>query len=534
MARKQVRRNAPCPCGSGKKYKQCCLRKDFEWIEDDDGSLFKAMPMSEEMAEVLEDQRQAFIAKHGREPGPDDLVFPDLPHPEHMEHQMIEIMKEAGVDPAIIYATERTGRLVSEANIDLLSDVELDEWNAAIEEYQAKHGSRQSPELADRSYTRLAEEKIKAAIQHPEQEVRLTALRYFADSFSRDESVMPLVVQAVETYGIEESFGMLRAADRLPQTDQTIDWLLRELRRDDLDLEDVRHDNYRFAIGLIVCEADPGLVAKRHREITETPLFPVELSTSLREVCEAASWDWGRVWQEFLGFSSELSRNDMWSPSDHHRVHRLIRLLARHPEGEKQVLALLQRRGHGVDSSLAEWIDADVIDLAGFMRLEAAIPHIVERAHLAEDDIADHCGDALGRIGTDAAAKAIAADWDCGDYHFQNIMTSALEKIHTDFCAQLCLEFLHVERYSEVSLELGNAVLSHFLTEGILPVRQLVLGDDDDLIPDQHDLRSRLVATATIMGATFPEYEAWHDDAVKTNYGWHGYEPTRIAENFGP
>ena len=23
-------RNAPCPCGSGKKYKKCCLRKDEE------------------------------------------------------------------------------------------------------------------------------------------------------------------------------------------------------------------------------------------------------------------------------------------------------------------------------------------------------------------------------------------------------------------------------------------------------------------------------------------------------------------------
>ena len=23
----KIRRNAPCPCGSGKKYKKCCLRK---------------------------------------------------------------------------------------------------------------------------------------------------------------------------------------------------------------------------------------------------------------------------------------------------------------------------------------------------------------------------------------------------------------------------------------------------------------------------------------------------------------------------
>jgi hypothetical protein len=28
MSRKKVSRNAPCPCGSGKKYKHCCYRKD--------------------------------------------------------------------------------------------------------------------------------------------------------------------------------------------------------------------------------------------------------------------------------------------------------------------------------------------------------------------------------------------------------------------------------------------------------------------------------------------------------------------------
>ena len=28
--REKVRRNAPCPCGSGQKYKHCCLAKDEE------------------------------------------------------------------------------------------------------------------------------------------------------------------------------------------------------------------------------------------------------------------------------------------------------------------------------------------------------------------------------------------------------------------------------------------------------------------------------------------------------------------------
>ena len=26
--RKKIGRNAPCPCGSGKKYKKCCMNKE--------------------------------------------------------------------------------------------------------------------------------------------------------------------------------------------------------------------------------------------------------------------------------------------------------------------------------------------------------------------------------------------------------------------------------------------------------------------------------------------------------------------------
>jgi hypothetical protein len=147
MAKRKVSRNAPCPCGSGKKYKQCCLRKDFDWLEDDDGGVFKSIPLSDEMADLLEEQRQSFIAEHGREPNPDDPLFPEMPHLEHAEHHIIQAMKEAGIDPAIVYATEKTGRMVTEENQDLLSDMELDEWNAAIEEYREKHGSLDPPEF---------------------------------------------------------------------------------------------------------------------------------------------------------------------------------------------------------------------------------------------------------------------------------------------------------------------------------------------------------------------------------------------------
>jgi hypothetical protein len=146
MARKKVSRNAPCPCGSGKKYKKCCWGKGFDWEEDEGGNLYQSTPISPEVADILQAQRQKFIDQHGREPGRDDKVFFDMPHPEHVEHRMVEDMKAAGIDPAFIYAFEKTGRLVTEQNQHLLPQSALDEWQAAIEEYEAKHGKKDAPQ----------------------------------------------------------------------------------------------------------------------------------------------------------------------------------------------------------------------------------------------------------------------------------------------------------------------------------------------------------------------------------------------------
>jgi len=52
-------------------------------------------------------------------------------------------MKQAGLDPAIIYAFEKTGLLVTEMNDRLISDRDRAKWEAAVLEYRAKHGNEQ-------------------------------------------------------------------------------------------------------------------------------------------------------------------------------------------------------------------------------------------------------------------------------------------------------------------------------------------------------------------------------------------------------
>jgi hypothetical protein len=140
MAPHKLSRNAPCPCGSGKKYKHCCLGKGFAWARDEQGHIGRNVPVSAEMAALLQQQQRKFRQHFGREAGPDDLLFFDAPPLEHVEHQIVEAMKRAGIDPAVIHAFEQTGLLVTEDNQHLIPEQDLRAWYAAVAEYNAGIG----------------------------------------------------------------------------------------------------------------------------------------------------------------------------------------------------------------------------------------------------------------------------------------------------------------------------------------------------------------------------------------------------------
>lgn len=59
---------------------------------------------------------------------------------EEFNRQIREAMKKARISAAMIYAFEKTGRLVTEENMHNLTPDELDEWRKAVDEYTEKYG----------------------------------------------------------------------------------------------------------------------------------------------------------------------------------------------------------------------------------------------------------------------------------------------------------------------------------------------------------------------------------------------------------
>ena len=88
-------------------------------------------------AEILQRQREKFIARYGREPGPDDPIFFDVPSDDEYDEMVTKAMEQAGVAPAVIYAFRKTGRIITEENAKFVPAAALEAWQHAIDEYAA-------------------------------------------------------------------------------------------------------------------------------------------------------------------------------------------------------------------------------------------------------------------------------------------------------------------------------------------------------------------------------------------------------------
>ena len=137
MKLKPLSPNAKCPCGTGRKYKACCFNKGFHFLVDDEGNVTREVPLTPEVADLLLEKE--FEERHDRPPGPNDKLFDGIDVDEAYR-ELVGAMREAGVDPAYVYAVEKTGLLLTKENRHVMQTKDVEEFEAAMAEYVEMHG----------------------------------------------------------------------------------------------------------------------------------------------------------------------------------------------------------------------------------------------------------------------------------------------------------------------------------------------------------------------------------------------------------
>ena len=158
---------------------------------------------------------------------------------------------------------------------------------------------------------RLSENKIKAAILDTDLEIRQRAIRYFSKSYSTDLSVMPLVIEAVETFGRHDAYHLIGLSRDLPQTEETIAWIIDELNNEESD----QHENYTYNLSIVLVRADPALLLLRESDILDLTHFIHPLHGAFTERLQMLSWDMATCWQKLGTASSSPAFCARWTPA---------------------------------------------------------------------------------------------------------------------------------------------------------------------------------------------------------------------------
>jgi hypothetical protein len=353
---------------------------------------------------------------------------------------------------------------------------------------------------------RYPEGKIKEAILHADIEIRDRATSYFSKSFSSDLTIMPLVIKAVETYGRQnDAYRLIGAAKDLPQTEETITWVIDELNGESCD----SYENYAYNLSMVLLAADPVLLLPREADILEARHFLADLRTPLTDRLRMVTWDEATCWRNLEEFCEEGKDRRYTNEVNLSYANIVVEALARYgKECEPKVREWLDVKLEDYTNHPMKWLEPLVVRLAGQAHMESTIPQIVVKLLEDGDDLLnEECSEALTRMGTPAVLHAIADVFPTAEQHFRIYANSPMEHIHSDLAVATCLKLFDQEKDEHIRRELAHALLSQFAKDGIEIAQHLLLGRELDF--DGKGLRNYLLETCTLMGERFPEYDEW-------------------------
>jgi hypothetical protein len=127
----------PCPCESGLIYDDCCKSKAFKYELDSRNNVVRSVKIPDELVLMLQKQESDFKGKFGRKPGRHDRIFLETykRSPDQFDEDFKNAALESGLDRAKVYASWKTGLLPTTGRLDIFTELELDEWTSAVDEY---------------------------------------------------------------------------------------------------------------------------------------------------------------------------------------------------------------------------------------------------------------------------------------------------------------------------------------------------------------------------------------------------------------
>jgi hypothetical protein len=343
-------------------------------------------------------------------------------------------------------------------------------------------------------------------------------LGFFREACSDDAAVMLRLIEAVSKYGWAEACSPYRLYRAVTQSEATVGWLIEQLQLPCPDPDRARLWKcwMRF-LSWQLNAAGVELLVPHERTLESLETLDPECRESIHRRIAVAFMDPEAGWRELESFCEQSAAD--YDPIDFadEDFRRYVEVILR--DGSRftdRVLGLLSESNEEITEEDGEyWMQVAATQLAGHLRLSAAVPRLIVRF---EDDVDNDgqwycykCAEALVRIGTDDVIRAVAGRFPSACWDFRAVSTRIFEGIHSEFTVQQGLALMACEDDDTLRSYLADSLLYQFDSAVVEPVRDLILrGKCDD---QEEQMIRRLVAGSTLMNVSVPELEPWRDRA---------------------
>jgi hypothetical protein len=363
---------------------------------------------------------------------------------------------------------------------------------------------------------RAPEATLQNALLHPDPQVRELALEHFGHGHRDDPSIMPQVVEAIKRYGWRDAFASLELLDNLPQTPETIAWLLDELERIGAprsEAQETTRDNIAFTLA----EASAVDLRTVEERLNNSRFLPDAVRDEIKQRIALLDADPEECWRKLEAVCEREKHEEELSEEGVDEAYRLTEAIARERDRfRERVLGVLHADVEQAGASALLWLEGFAVRLAGEMRLAEAAPLLVDKLravapyHDQVDWLAEECERSLIRINGEATVESLEQAFTSGSWNFQQAVISILQGIHTDRSEQALLNLLARVPDVQIRQHLCRALLVSGSQEGVAWARRLIEAGPMD--PAMLDLRQELLAAADMMEMTFPEQAEWREE----------------------
>jgi hypothetical protein len=386
---------------------------------------------------------------------------------------------------------------------------------------------------------RLSESEIIAGLQHPSLFVREDAAIYLEACGRTQADITPHLIAAIERFGWKDSLEYPHRVADFELDETTLPWALNEIQRHSGESE--LHMSIRWHLTDMVSNAPIAILRSQLANILQHDIF--------QEQCIKMRGYW-RTAAELIQLRCDLwekSPDECWALLNEHC--RAVAEVETFAEANVPYLKLLVERIALAGQAFAreilevlekppqhlqkyeEWLGGAMIQLAGCVRLESAIPLVYSRFDVDWDWYNEEIMKALIKIGTPEVTALVSDKYTGSLSHVQIYSQGVLESVHHDNSVSDILRLIPHEHDEGFRGQLGVALASHFDDAAIEPA--LAIYEENPNDAERFYIIKRLFAHARLAKIELPQLDQWEEmlESDRKRFGSNSKDVSKILES---